>query len=187
MYAIRSYYVAISSRLVNLMGGDISMESAAGTGTRFYFCVNLGRSGETLSPAVAQDVAHTSDAKVRVLLAEDDEVSRLMTAKMLQRLGHSVLAVEDGAEALAALRQGEFDLVMMDVQMPVLDGVAAVRAIRAGEAGSDKKDVPVVAMTAYAMEGDRERFLAEGMNGYLSKPIDLAGIRRMVREMSGRG
>jgi CheY-like chemotaxis protein len=105
----------------------------------------------------------------------------------LERAGARVTTVEDGQQALEALRASAdgFDAVLMDVQMPVLDGVAATRAIRAGEAGESHKSLPVVALTAYAMAGDRETFLQAGMDRYLAKPVDpdeLAATLAALRE-----
>ena len=121
----------------------------------------------------------------RLLLAEDDEVNRAVARLMLERLGHHVVCVVDGLEVLERLRGELFDAVLLDIRMPRLGGVETVRRIRrAGEAYSR---IPIIALTAYAMEGDRERFLAEGMNGYLAKPYEIGELRDVLDRVVGSG
>jgi len=110
--------------------------------------------------------------RLRILLAEDNAVNRKLATKLLEKMGHCVTVVENGKKALEALEQGNFDLVMMDVQMPVMDGFEATKLIR-GQEQESGAHMPIVAMTAHAMKGDRERCLEAGMDGYVSKPIDL--------------
>jgi two-component system, sensor histidine kinase and response regulator len=109
---------------------------------------------------------------LRVLVAEDNQVNRRVVTHLLERAGHLVVAAPDGRAALAALAQGRFDLCLMDVQMPEMDGLEATRTLRAHERARDLPRLPVVALTAQAMTGDRERCLAAGMDGYVSKPVD---------------
>jgi two-component system, sensor histidine kinase and response regulator len=120
---------------------------------------------------------------LRILLAEDNPVNQRLAVKLLERRGHSVRVASDGREALEAWRSGPVDLVLMDVQMPVMDGFEATAAIRSAEAGSGRR-TPIVAMTAHAMKGDRERCLAAGMDAYVSKPIEagelLGAIERCI-------
>jgi CheY-like chemotaxis protein len=106
----------------------------------------------------------------RILLAEDNEINQTLVVRLLEKLGHTVVVARNGREALTALEQGPFDLVLMDVQMPEMDGFESTAHIRRAEEGSGRH-IPVLAMTAHAMKGDRERCLAAGMDGYLSKPI----------------
>jgi two-component system sensor histidine kinase/response regulator len=114
---------------------------------------------------------------LHVLLAEDNAINQLVMKRLLEKRGHRVVVVADGRQALAALDRDTFDLVFMDVQMPDMDGVEATRAIRAKELMSGGgAHQPIVALTAHAMIGDRERFLAAGMDGYLTKPIEPAAI-----------
>ncbi|MEF2145959.1 MAG: response regulator, partial [Desulfovibrionaceae bacterium] len=119
--------------------------------------------------------------QLRILLAEDEDVNRLATSKLLERKGHIVKAVKDGQEAIALLKEGVFDVVLMDIQMPVMDGVEATAAIRKGDAGPNTKDIPIIAMTAYAMGGDKEKFLAAGMNGYIAKPVDVEQLENLIQ------
>jgi CheY-like chemotaxis protein len=130
---------------------------------------------DPVRPAPAPDPTLTPTAAprpggLRVLLAEDHPVNRKVAVSMLEGLGHSVAVAADGSGALAALDAGEFDAVLMDVQMPVMDGFEATAALRAREAGTGRH-TPVIALTAHAMKGDRERCLASGFDGYLPKPI----------------
>jgi len=114
------------------------------------------------------------------LLAEDDRVSMISCKRMLEKLGHEIVAASDGQEALQLLAEGDFDLVLMDIQMPVMDGVEATKAIREQSRFSAKASIPIVAMTAYAMTGDREKFLEAGMNGYIAKPVDKAALEEVI-------
>jgi CheY-like chemotaxis protein len=119
-------------------------------------------------------------ARYHVLLAEDNEVNRMLAAKLLTKRGHTYVAVNDGREAVAALGAGgTFDVVLMDVQMPVMDGFEATAAIRAGETGTGGH-LPIVALTAHAMKGDLERCLAAGMDAYVSKPIRAAELYELI-------
>jgi signal transduction histidine kinase/ActR/RegA family two-component response regulator len=170
--------LAISSRLVALMGGTIAVDSTPGQGSLFHFAVELGVHSATLRdddlPASAPRAVATSRTGLHVLLAEDNEVNQRVAARFLERLGHRVTVACDGREALDLWRQQAFDLVLMDVQMPEMDGFEAVAAIRETETQGAR--IPVIALTAHAMSGDRERCLAAGMDGYLTKPVKLAQL-----------
>jgi len=107
---------------------------------------------------------------LRVLVAEDNAVNRLVAQRLLQKKGHTIAVAHNGREALERIRAEHFDIVLMDIQMPDLDGYAATAEIRKLEAGNGKH-VPIIGVTAHAMEGDRERCLAAGMDGYVAKPI----------------
>jgi two-component system sensor histidine kinase/response regulator len=109
---------------------------------------------------------------LRILLAEDNQVNRVVATRMLEKRGHTIVTVENGQDALAALEGQDFDLLLLDLQMPVMDGMQTIRAIRCSEETSGGRHLPVVALTAHAMRGDRERCIAAGMDGYLSKPIN---------------
>jgi CheY-like chemotaxis protein len=115
-----------------------------------------------------------------VLVAEDNPVNQRVAARLLEREGHIVTLAANGAEAVAAFRPGEFDLVLMDLQMPKMDGLEATRQIRAGENGDQ---VPIVALTAHAMKSDEERCLQARMNGYLTKPISAARLNEMIERV----
>ncbi|MGE4552466.1 MAG: ATP-binding protein [Desulfovibrionaceae bacterium] len=126
------------------------------------------------------------DRPIRVLLAEDDPANQLVLARALEREGCAVTVAGDGIRVLEALRNDAFDLVLMDVQMPLLNGVEATVAIRQGRAGEHNRRIPIVAVTAYAMQGDEERFRAAGMDDYLAKPADLSALRDLLTRHTHR-
>ena len=165
--------LAISRQLAERMGGELDLASAEGQGTTATFTLSM-----PIAPADAgSSNPGSSSTSVRlrghVLLVEDDSVSCFLANAILRELGLSSDTVYNGREAVDALRSGKpYDLVLMDCQMPVMDGYQATRSIRAGEAGESRKTIPVVAQTAYAMKGDPEKCLCAGMNDYTSKPLD---------------
>jgi PAS domain S-box-containing protein len=165
--------LAISSTLVELMGGRLSVDSEPGVGSTFHFAAPfaIARPGASVDARGVDRVPGRPARAARVLVAEDNIVNQRVAAGLLTKRGHEVTVVSNGREALAALQCGSFDLVLMDVQMPDMDGFEATSAIRAWERETGRH-VRIVAMTAHAMTGDRDRCLAAGMDGYLSKPID---------------
>jgi signal transduction histidine kinase len=173
--------LAISKQLVGMMGGRIWVDSQEGQGSTFNFTVSLGLAEEPTEPELeGRPVAGPAGGGLRILLAEDDKVSQFVSIELLKERGHEVAVAENGRQAIEMLKAGDFDLVLMDVRMPDLDGEAAVKAIRRGQAGADKIGVKVVALTALALQGDRERFLEAGMDDYLSKPIDMEDLDRVL-------
>ncbi len=125
---------------------------------------------------------------LRILLVEDNLINQKVASRMLEKNGHFVVTMNNGREALDALTDQDFDAVLMDVQMPEMDGLEATAAIRANEEGSDRH-VPILALTAHALTGDRERCLDAGMDGYLAKPIQTAQLLQALADVlacSGR-
>jgi PAS domain S-box-containing protein len=157
--------LVIAQRLVQAMGGEIRVVSRLGEGSRFSFSLAL-RPGA--APATDAGASATQGAACTILVAEDDPINRLVVERMLAHLGHRVTAVANGSEVLAALDAAPFDLILMDCQMPELDGFETTRRIRA--LPDARARIPIIAATAHAMAGDQERCLAAGMTDYVSKP-----------------
>ena len=172
--------LSICQHLISLMGGSIAVDSTPGQGTTFLFCVTLGRVqalADQLRPASAPA---GSNRPLRLLLVEDDRVTRLVATRLLEKFGHGVTVAENGRRALDVLAEGEFDLVLMDIQMPEMDGLEATATIRNAPRFAAKAGIPIVAMTAYAMAGDREKFLASGMDDYVAKPVSIEELRAAI-------
>jgi signal transduction histidine kinase/ActR/RegA family two-component response regulator len=168
--------LSISSRLAQLMDGRMWVESpwhdgggGERKGSRFHFTACFGTCAEP-APEAAARRARNHVGALRFLVAEDNPVNQKLMRILLEKRGHSVRVTSDGAEALASLEQEPFDILLLDIQMPVLDGLEACRRIRARERQTGEH-LPIVAMTAHVMSGDRERFLEAGMDGYISKPF----------------
>jgi CheY-like chemotaxis protein len=182
--------LAIASTLAELMGGAISVDSVPGRGSTFDIAVPAipAPAEVQTESAVSAGIAAAARRRAvapgraaRILVAEDNIVNQRVAAALLTKRGHSVTVVNNGREAIDALGRTEFDLVLMDVQMPDMDGFEATAAIRAIERETGRR-VRIVAMTAHAMSGDRERCLAAGMDDYLSKPIDQRSLYEVVEK-----
>ncbi len=170
--------LAISNRLVELMGGAMKVESELGKGSTFSFTVALGLVPASAAARATSAADNQSPATgkasqaLNVLLVEDNPVNQKLAVRLLEKWGHHVVIAANGKEALDRVRSGQAcDLVLMDMQMPVMGGIEATKLIRADEAANSRRRLPIVAMTANAMTGDRDACLAAGMDDYLSKPI----------------
>jgi two-component system, sensor histidine kinase and response regulator len=170
--------LAISRRLARLMDGDCGVTSAAGGGSTFWFKVRL-RVGRV---EIAEPIRPRAGGPRRgssVLIVEDNEVNQAMARAMLNRFGLRVDVANDGAEAVEKVRTGRYDAVLMDLQMPVMDGLEAARTIRGLEQG---RTVPIIAMTASAFAADRASCIESGMNGYVAKPVQIESLRSALAE-----
>lgn len=169
--------LSICRRLTELMGGRLWAESTAGVGSTFHLELPFTVIEQQRQPQVElkAEPALPECGPSTILVAEDNQVSAEFIAKILARRGHRIITVEDGQQALDTLRQQDVDCVLMDVQMPVMDGIEAVRQIRRTEQQTGRH-LPVVALTAHAMKGDRERLLDAGFDGYVAKPVDIAKL-----------
>jgi len=167
--------LAITRQLVELMGGKIWVESNEGQGSRFYFqlAFELGSAEDRQweKPCDYFKINH----QYKILLTEDDKVNQLVISRMLNECGYQVDLASNGYEAVEMARKNSYDIILMDIQMPGMDGIEATKCIR-----MINKDTPVLAITAYALHGDREKFLSQGMDGYISKPIK---VEKLVEEI----
>ena len=177
--------LTICKQLVKLMDGNISIESEAGVGTSFHFCATFGILSDSLQQDFSGDVTPQKETPCRVLLAEDDVVTQFAVRKLLEKAGHTVVSAWNGKEAIDLLNVEDFDIILMDIQMPIMDGIEATKKIRTSQT-EPKASIPIIALTSYAMAGDRENFLAAGMTDYLSKPTNLADLMRVIANTFNR-
>ncbi|MGE4537722.1 MAG: ATP-binding protein [Desulfovibrio sp.] len=172
--------LGIVKRLVGLLDGHITVESEPGGGTEFAFTIRCRETVPPMPKAASPRDEAGATAPARVLVVEDEAINRMATVSMLGKLGFDASAVTDGDEALDALAVGDYDVVLMDIQMPRLSGDEATRRIRRGDTPGVDPLIPIIALTAHAMDGDKDRYLACGMNDYLSKPVDITALGRAV-------
>ena len=175
--------LAICQRLVNLMGGDIRVESTPGIGSAFQFDIILKTTTEVSSETDAPGSVPADDThRLRILIAEDNSTNRQVVMHQLRRLGHQATAVEDGAKAVAAYRAAPYDLILMDVMMPDMDGLTATRLIRSEEPAD--QHLPIIGLTAGSQADHLAGCLAAGMDDVATKPITLARLREILRPIA---
>jgi signal transduction histidine kinase/ActR/RegA family two-component response regulator len=182
--------LAIVRQLAQRMGGSVRLESREGRGSTFHVVLPmevLGREhGGGIKENASTPTQHPlSFRSLRVLVAEDNSVNRKVILLLLTKLGHTAEVVINGEEAVHRLKEAEFDLVLMDIQMPVMDGLTATRAIRDPSTGTLQPNIPIIALTAHAMNEDHEMCLAAGMNDFLSKPFTAVSLMKVLEAYTG--
>jgi len=179
--------LAICTQLVQLMGGQMWVESEVGRGSTFHCTVRFGV--QRLASPERPLVTHPTGREVRrplcILIAEDNVVNQRLVARLLEKRGHRVAVVDNGLAALAVLAQQSFDLVLMDVQMPEMDGLETTAEIRAQEQRSGRH-LPIIALTSHAMQGDQERCFAAGVDAYISKPMEVDELYAAIDRLCSR-
>jgi CheY-like chemotaxis protein len=175
--------LTICKSLTQLMGGELTLTSEPGRGSRFVLTVRLGLASPP-EPGTEAAAPRREIRQLTVLVAEDNRVNQLVAKRLLEREGMEVVVAANGAEAVREWRTGRFDVVLMDIQMPEMDGLTATAHIRELETGSARR-TPIIAMTAHALNEDRERCLAAGMDAYLSKPIRSGDLQAMLSSVLG--
>ncbi|GFK93872.1 Sensory/regulatory protein RpfC [Fundidesulfovibrio magnetotacticus] len=177
--------LSIVRRLVSTLGGSICVDTEVGAGSTFYVSIPFRNTYHEALQTIhmASRPAGALSCEKRILFAEDDSVTRLVTKKLLEKAGYDVTLAVDGKDALEKLASKDFDLILMDIQMPEMDGLEATQHIRFKHRFELKRDIPIIAMTAYAMAGDKEKFLAAGMDDYISKPVECKELVGLIEKV----
>jgi PAS domain S-box-containing protein len=179
--------LSIVKKIVHLMGGSIEVDSVVGEGTSMNIVLPFKKSVESNISKHQEAVQIKDKQKLRILLAEDDPSNQFAMIKLLEKAGYEVTLAENGKQAIDLLKLHDFDCILMDVQMPLMDGVEATKTIRFSGNLGPKKDIPIIAMTAYAMSGDRETFLKCGMNDYVGKPVRMDDLAVTLDRLTAVG
>jgi signal transduction histidine kinase/ActR/RegA family two-component response regulator len=176
--------LSIVRELVKLLHGELAVDNTPGAGTTFYLSLPFKCGPYCHEPlAPLPELRQPDTMGFHVLLADDDRTSRIAGQRLLEKTGCTVTTAQNGQEVIDILTGGRFDLVLMDVQMPVMDGVESTRRIRTSDA--PYAAIPIIAMTAYTMTGDKEKFLTAGMTDYISKPVDISALKEVVGKVMG--
>ncbi|HHX17949.1 MAG TPA: response regulator, partial [Clostridium sp.] len=176
--------LVISKRIVEMMEGDIWLESEPGRGSIFYFTCELVNQNvrEYKKKYYKYEDKNKLNRKLKVLIVEDDEVNQMVLSKAIKGEGHLVSTANNGVEALNLIKEKKFDLILMDIQMPEMDGIETTKRIREMENGT-YEHVPIIAITAHALKGDREKFLLSGMDSYIAKPIKFEELFSIINDI----
>lgn len=184
--------LSISKKLIEVMGGNIWVESKEGKGSKFSFTIPCVESDNNFQPIKIRDNDEFNSLNAntpigKILIAEDDPLSLESLTIFLEQFGYKVKTTNSGINVLKMLRKDNFDLILMDIQMPELDGLETIKGIRSIKHEGFQNDIPVIAMTAYAMKGDKEHFLGSGMDDYISKPIQFnLLLQKIIRLTSSK-
>ncbi len=189
--------LSICKQLVELMGGEIGVDSQPSVGSNFWFEIAMRPYAaavvhETAAPQKVSDAAsqiaqtqpRAPARNLRILVAEDNKINQMVISAMLLKMGHQIDMASNGTDAIAAIQKNDYDLVLMDIQMPEMDGITATKKIR--EIPGVAAKIPIIALTANAMQGDREYYLQAGMNDYVSKPISMDSLSRAIERVESQ-
>jgi len=176
--------LAIAQRLLRLLGGNVECVSEEGKGSTFSFTLDFQPSKYVTQTPMAAIMSEQKPLQgARVLVVEDDLVNQRYIIRLLEKMGCHVKLAEDGQEAVEALKRHDYDIVLMDVEMPGMNGIEATRLIRDPDSGCRNPDIPIIALTAHAMWGDEQRCLHSGMDGYVPKPVDIDTIASIIQSV----
>jgi len=172
--------LTICRRLVGMMGGQVAVDSTLGQGSTFHFAVRFGLA--TAPQGLVEAAGARERRRLNILLVDDHPINQMLATKILERAGHQVIVANNGLDAIAQWRERRPDVILMDVQMPVMDGLEATRQIRSAEAGEGRRPTPIIAMTANAFAEDRQACLEVGMDAYLVKPVKPEVLQHTLHE-----
>ncbi|BBD08064.1 response regulator [Desulfovibrio ferrophilus] len=171
--------LTIVKQLITLMRGDITIDSTPRLGTTVRLTARFGKA-QDLDAELQEELETPVTHHLRILVAEDDRINQMAIVAMLEKSGHHVLAVNNGHEAVKAFQSSHYDCILMDIQMPQVDGLEATKIIRE----QYSKDIPIIALTAHAMKGDRESFIEQGLSDYISKPINMEKLHELLSQIA---
>ncbi|HPD77286.1 MAG TPA: ATP-binding protein [Spirochaetota bacterium] len=174
--------LSISKQIIKAMNGDIKVESTLGKGSNFKFVIPLIK-GEKPAEQELDVFIDRCGIDKRILIAEDNMLNKMLLEKFVSKIGIDFDIVENGEQAIEALKHNCYNLVFMDLEMPICDGHEAMKRIRKGEAGEANKDIPIYAMTAHVMKDTLEKCIAEGFNGYITKPVDFKRLKELLEKL----
>jgi CheY-like chemotaxis protein len=175
--------LSISQRLVELMCGELQVESREYEGSKFFFTIEFD-SADHLFISPDSKVSKTSQSRtLHILVAEDNSANRFIAVKLLEILGHTVELAETGKEVIAKLAENHFDVVFMDIRMPEMTGDEATRIIRNDTPEGVDPNIPIIALTAYALKDEIDRFMQSGFSAYLTKPLDVTKINKVLSKL----